>query len=68
MMDNGKIIADDTAKRVFSQVELLKSVGLDVPQPTELIYKLKKAGIAFDNDVLSVEECVEAISEKLSED
>ena len=68
VMDNGKIIADDTAKRVFSQVELLKSVGLDVPQPTELIYKLKKAGIAFGDDVLSVDECVEAISEKLSED
>lgn len=67
VMDNGAIIADGTAKHVFSQVELLKSVGLDVPQPTELIYKLNKAGIAFDSDVLSVDECVEAISEMLSE-
>lgn len=68
VMDGGKIIADDTPKKVFSQVELLKSVGLDVPQPTELIYKLKKAGITFDADILTVDECVEAISHKLLEE
>lgn len=67
VVDSGKIIADDTPKAVFSQVELLKSVGLDVPQPTELIYKLKKAGIAPDIDVLTVEECVWAISLLLEE-
>ncbi|MBQ2392544.1 MAG: energy-coupling factor transporter ATPase [Clostridia bacterium] len=67
VVDSGKIIADDTPKAVFSQVELLKSVGLDVPQPTELIYKLKKAGIAPDIDVLTVEECVGAISLLLEE-
>lgn len=68
VMDGGKIIADDVPKKVFSQVELLKSVGLDVPQPTELIYRLKKAGITFDGDVLTVEECVEAISQRLLEE
>lgn len=68
VMDNGKIIADDTPHAVFAQVELLKSVGLDVPQPTELIYQLKKAGIAFDKDVLTDEECLEALSRKFSED
>ena len=68
VMDSGKIIADGTAKKVFSQVELLKNVGLDVPQPTELIYKLKKAGMAFDSDILTVDECVKAVSEALLED
>ena len=65
VMDGGKIIADDTPKEVFSKVDLLKSVGLDVPQPTELIDGLKKAGIAFNEQILSVDECVEAISKKL---
>lgn len=67
VVDNGKIIADDTPKSVFSQVELLKSVGLDVPQTTELMYKLKKAGIAPDIDVLTLDECIGAVSLLLEE-
>ncbi len=65
VMDSGKIIADGKPEKVFNQVELLKSVGLDVPQPTELIYKLKKAGIAFDDSILHTDECVEVISKAL---
>ena len=65
VMDSGKIIADGKPETVFNQVELLKSVGLDVPQPTELIYKLKKAGIVFNEDILHADECVEAISKAL---
>lgn len=68
VMNEGEIIADNTPKTVFADVELLNSVGLDVPQPAELIYKLKKAGIAFEDDILSVDECIEAISVKLLED
>lgn len=64
VMDSGEIIADDTPKKVFSQVELLKSVGLDVPQPTELIYRLKKSGIKL-SDTLTVDECVEEIIKNL---
>lgn len=64
VMDSGEIIADDTPKKVFSQVELLKSVGLDVPQPTELIYRLKKSGIKL-SDILTVDECVEEIIKNL---
>lgn len=64
VMDEGVIIADGDAKSVFSKVELLHSTGLDVPQPTELIYGLEKAGIHFDEDVLSVDECVDAIAKK----
>ncbi|MGN0173456.1 MAG: energy-coupling factor transporter ATPase [Acutalibacteraceae bacterium] len=65
VMDNGKIIADGKPQKVFNEVELLKSVGLDVPQPTELIYKLKKAGIAFDDGIIHSDECAEAISKAL---
>ena len=64
VMDSGEIIADDTPKKVFSQVELLKSVGLDVPQPTELTFRLQKSGIKL-SDTLTVDECVEEIIKNL---
>ena len=62
-----KIIADGKPHDVFNKVELLKGVGLDVPQPTELIFKLQKAGITFDRSVLHTDECVEAISKALED-
>ena len=45
VMDNGKIIMDDVPKKIFSQVDRLNEVGLDVPQVTQLAYELKKEGI-----------------------
>jgi len=63
VIDDGKILLDDTPKAVFSQVELLKSVGLDVPQVTELIYELKKEGIVLPDGILTEDECVNALTE-----
>lgn len=63
VMDNGRIIADDTPRIVFSKVGLLKSVGLDVPQPAELSDRLRKAGIPLRDHVLTVEECISAITD-----
>ena len=67
VIDSGKIIADGKPHDVFNKVKLLKVVGLDVPQPTELIFKLQKAGITFDRSVLHTDECVEAISRALED-
>ncbi len=61
VMDDGKIVIDDVPKKVFSQVELLKSLGLDVPQVTEFMYELNKNGIDVDYDVLTVSECADRI-------
>lgn len=61
VMDDGKIVIDDVPKKVFSQVELLKSLGLDVPQVTEFMYELNKSGIDVDYDVLTVAECADRI-------
>ena len=61
VMDDGKIVIDDVPKKVFSQVELLKSLGLDVPQVTEFMYELNKNGIDVDYDVLTVQECADRI-------
>ncbi|MBE6727068.1 MAG: energy-coupling factor transporter ATPase [Ruminococcaceae bacterium] len=62
VMSNGKILADSTPKTVFSDVSLLKSVGLDVPQTTELLYALKSGGADIETDVLSIEETADAIA------
>lgn len=62
VMNDGIIIADDTPKTIFNDVEMLKSVGLDVPQTTELLYSLRKAGIDIPTDVLSVEDTAEVLA------
>jgi energy-coupling factor transport system ATP-binding protein len=61
VMNDGEVIADDVPKQVFSQVELLKSVGLTVPETTDLMYELNKLGWELPLDALSVEECAQAI-------
>ncbi len=65
VMDSGEIILDGAPKEVFSHVEQLKSVGLDVPQVTELTYELKKAGIELPDGIISVEECADALEKLL---
>ena len=61
VMNDGKVIADDTPKKVFSQVELLKGVGLTVPETTDLMFALNEKGWDLPLDALSVEECAQAI-------
>ena len=61
VMDKGKLILDGKPRDVFSNVEKMKSIGLDVPQVTELSYELQKAGINIDTRILDVNEIVNAI-------
>ena len=61
VMDDGKILIEGTPRQVFSQVELLRSHALDVPQATELVYRLRQAGAELPQDVLNVQECVSAL-------
>lgn len=63
VMDNGKIALDGTPRQVFSNVEKIKSLGLDVPQITEIAYKLKKKGVNFQDGVLTIDEFVEQLEE-----
>lgn len=62
VMDKGQIILDDIPEKVFSDVEKIKSIGLDVPQVTEFAYELRKCGFDIKNDILSIEQGVESIS------
>lgn len=61
VLDNGKILLDGTPRDVFSEVELLKRHSLDVPQSTELAFKLKASGLDVKGTPLTTEECVSAI-------
>lgn len=58
VMDGGRIIMDDVPQRIFSQVDRLTEVGLDVPQVTQLAYELKKEGIDISLEVLTEEDCL----------
>lgn len=61
VMDGGRIAMDGTPKEVFKNVEKMKKLGLDVPQATELAYRLRKKGFKLPDDILDENECAEAI-------
>ena len=61
VMDGGRIAMDGTPKEVFRNVERMKKLGLDVPQATELAYRLRKKGFKLPEDILDENECAEAI-------
>ncbi len=67
VIDKGRIIMDDVPKKIFSRVEELKAVGLDVPQATELMYELKKAGLSVPEDIIDVEQCAEYLYNMLKD-
>ncbi len=65
VMDDGKILTEGTPQEVFSKVELLKKHRLDVPQSTELCYKLRAYGVDIRNLPLNIDECVDTLKEVL---
>ncbi len=58
VMSDGKISLEGTPREVFSQVDKVLSLGLDVPQVTELAFTLKKEGVDVPSDILTIEELV----------
>ena len=62
VMNDGEIIADGIPSEIFKNVEQLKSVGLDVPQTTELLYNLQKEGFEVNTNIISIEETAKEIA------
>ncbi|KKY00824.1 cobalt transporter ATP-binding subunit [Paraclostridium benzoelyticum] len=58
VMEKGKKVLEGAPKEVFSKVEMLKNIGLDVPCMTELSKELKEEGLDIDGDILTVDEMV----------
>ncbi len=63
VMDSGKVVMQGTPKQIFSLVDELKELRLDVPQPTLLAWELKKRGIPLPDGILTGEELVQAIKD-----
>ena len=65
VLHKGKIAADGTPREVFSQVQLLHSIGLAAPETAELCWQLNQKGFDLPLDQLSVEECAQVLFEKI---
>ena len=63
VINEGDVVLEGTPREVFSNVEQMKEIGLDVPEPTEISYLLNKSNINVRRDVLTVDELVEALGE-----
>ena len=61
VMENGKIVTQGTPREVFSKVEEIKKLRLDIPQVTEIAYELNKTDKNFPSDILTIEEMVDRI-------
>lgn len=65
VIDSGEVIMDNVPKKIFSNVETMKNLGLDVPQVTELCWELKKAGYDISTEIIDEDECVQKLYEML---
>ena len=61
VMEKGRVVMEGSPREIFSQVDRIKELGLDVPQVTELAYELQKEGIDISSDILTIEELVNAL-------
>lgn len=66
VMNEGKCVLDGTPKEVFAQVELLKQLGLDVPQVTLLTHNLRNMGYDLPDDIISLDECADELMKHLT--
>ncbi len=62
VMEKGKVVMDDVPSEIFRQVDKMKSLKLDVPQITELAHNLNKLGYNIADNILSIDEMVQALN------
>ena len=67
VIDSGKIRMQGTPAQVFPQVQKLKTLGLDTPQATELIYRLNRAGADLQPDILNADACIDILTQRFRE-
>lgn len=61
VLDKGKIVMKGIPEAIFKNVQALKEIGLDVPQMTELAYELRNEGLDIRDNILNIDEMVEAL-------
>ncbi len=65
VMSKGNVVKQGTPKEIFSQVEMVKGLSLDVPQTSEIAYELSKMGYNLSTEAISIDECAEQLYEFL---
>lgn len=61
VMDGGRIVKSGTPKQIFSEVEWMRSLRLDVPQVTQVAHELRRHGLPLNSGILTINELVDAI-------
>ncbi|EPY2271972.1 energy-coupling factor transporter ATPase [Clostridium sporogenes] len=61
VMDSAKVIKEGTPKEIFKEVEMMKEIGLDVPQMTEIAYYLRQHNVEIPSDILTIDEMVDEL-------
>ncbi|HUN54364.1 MAG TPA: ATP-binding cassette domain-containing protein [Smithella sp.] len=61
VMNEGRVYMDGTAREIFGKVEMLQKIGMQLPQITELMIKLKVSGLPMRTDIVRIEDAVEQI-------
>lgn len=67
VMESGRVMLDGTPREVFSRVQQLREAALDVPQATDLCFRLRQYGLPLPKDILTDEECIEALVDLMGE-
>lgn len=65
VLGDGKIVLDDSPENLFSNIEKLKSFGLDLPEVSKFALKLKQNGIDLGKNIINVDDCVTALYDYL---
>ena len=65
VIDHGEVRMDAAPEKVFSHVEEMRAIGLDVPQATELIHMLRGYGCDLDPEIMTADACADAVAELL---
>lgn len=65
VLGDGKIVLDDSPENLFSNIENLKSFGLDLPEVSKFALKLKQNGIDLGENIINVDDCVTALYDYL---
>lgn len=61
VMDSAKVIKEGTPKEIFKEVEMMKKIGLDVPQMTEIAHYLRQHNVEIPSDILTIDEMVDEL-------
>ncbi|HBJ2652852.1 TPA: energy-coupling factor transporter ATPase [Clostridium botulinum] len=61
IMDSAKVIKEGTPKEIFKEVEMMKKIGLDVPQMTEIAHYLRQHNVEIPSDILTIDEMVDEL-------